>query len=351
MDRSYPLLGVGEAPGGAEESTPRKVVSGAARFLRHSVTASGAVLAAMGGGSVLPRAAVRDGPKRSAPGERIEIPGGRLHLIGVGRRSQDPTVILESGAFGVTSSWAWVQAGIARRARVYAYDRAGLAWSDALPGRRDAFHAARDLRLLLAAAGESGPFVLVGHSLGGMFVRRFAGLYPQDVAGVVLVDSSHPDQFEYVGGVVQSFLTSVAPALARLGVCRASGSYSELTDGLPHRYRADVETFLESPDHLRAARAELEALEHSVQQVRSAGDLGDLPLVVLSASVGKTGDNPLWHILQRDLKQLSSRGVLRTVPGATHTSLLTDRGHARSVVAAVDTVLDQLAPARETRIR
>jgi len=344
------LSGTGERPNPTpkSQSAPSgrgsKAKGGLTRLLREELSAAAMVLTGIAGRPTMLPAARRSSQrsKLPPPGEFFRVEDGMVHVLRKGDRGAGPTVILESGAFGVVSTWAWIQDAISRRARVIAYDRPGLAWSDPISGSRDAATMARHLRSLLHDANERGPFILVGHSLGGMFARMFAHQFPEDVAGMVLVDSSHPDQFHYTGGVIHSFITSFLPALARLGVCRAAGTFGDLVEGLPDRQREEVSTFLASGRHLTAACAELDALNETVSQLRDAGDLGDKPLYVLTASAGRTGETALWHILQRDLKALSSEGRLRRIKDATHSSLLTKQEHASAVVAAVLEVIDQV---------
>ncbi|HWR73601.1 MAG TPA: alpha/beta fold hydrolase, partial [Nitrospirota bacterium] len=126
------------------------------------------------------------------PGRIVDVGGYRLHLNCTGEGS--PTVILESGMNEFSLSWALVQPGVAKFTRVCSYDRAGLGWSD--PGRapRTSETIVRELHALLRAAGITGPLVLAGHSFGGMNARLYARRYPNEVAGMVLVDSAHEDQ-------------------------------------------------------------------------------------------------------------------------------------------------------------
>lgn len=125
--------------------------------------------------------------------EKVDVGGYEMYLycVGVGA----PTVILEAGYNDVAETWSLVQPEVARFTRVCAYDRAGLGQSDPGPEPRDSLQMVKELRALLENAGIKGPYVLVGHSLGGMYVRLFADRYQQDVVGLVLVDSSHIDQF------------------------------------------------------------------------------------------------------------------------------------------------------------
>ena len=130
------------------------------------------------------------------PGRLVDIGGYRLHLNCQGKRlSGDPTIVAEAGAYGNSLTWSRIQPELARYGQVCIYDRAGLGWSDPGPGPQTGRQIAFEPHTLLQRAGIKGPFVLVGHSLGGLYVRLYASQYPEDVAGVVLVDSVHEDQY------------------------------------------------------------------------------------------------------------------------------------------------------------
>ncbi len=145
------------------------------------------LLAALGAGA---QALVqhRNASEHPAPGQLVDVGGHRLHLHAEGPRGTGPTVVLEAGMGTPSTAWAWVQGMVADDVRVVSYDRAGIGWSDDRGGPVDPAAEVRDLRTALDAAGEEGPFVLVGHSLGGLFARTFAATYPRETAGVVLVD-------------------------------------------------------------------------------------------------------------------------------------------------------------------
>jgi pimeloyl-ACP methyl ester carboxylesterase len=127
------------------------------------------------------------------PGQMVDVGGYRLHLQCVGTGS--PTVVLDAGLGGTSLDWSLVQAEIGQTTRVCAFDRAGMGWSDSSPEPRDAQHIAQELHALLHNANVPGPYVLVGWSYGGMYAREYAGQYSDEVAGLVLLDSSHPDQW------------------------------------------------------------------------------------------------------------------------------------------------------------
>jgi pimeloyl-ACP methyl ester carboxylesterase len=125
-------------------------------------------------------------------GHLVNVGSIRMNIDCSGKGS--PTVILESGSGGPSLDWQMVQPEVAKFARVCSYDRAGYGWSDSGPEPRSSLQIAYELKQLLEASGEKGPYVLVGHSMGGYDIRVYTGLYPNDVAGMVLVDASHEDQ-------------------------------------------------------------------------------------------------------------------------------------------------------------
>lgn len=131
-------------------------------------------------------------PPIPAPGQLIDLNGWRVHLNCSGQASpSQPTVILEAGAGGFSVDWSLVQPEVARFARVCSYDRAGLGWSQMGPHPRTLRQVVWELHTLLKKAKVPPPFVLVGHSAGGVLVRLYAFTYPEEVAGIVLLDSGH----------------------------------------------------------------------------------------------------------------------------------------------------------------
>ena len=152
----------------------------------------------------------------------IDIGGRRLRLVREGREAA-PTILLEAGAFGFAADFGALQPRLAAKGlRVLAYDRAGLGLSDAGPKPRDGLAVVSDLEALLSTAGEDGPFVLVGHSMAGLYLRIFAGRNPQKVAGIVLLDAATPEGVEvpqirkFVGVFAQ--VSNLGPLGALLGV-------------------------------------------------------------------------------------------------------------------------------------
>jgi pimeloyl-ACP methyl ester carboxylesterase len=149
------------------------------------------------------------------PGQLVDVGGHRLHINCTGAGS--PTVVIEAGLGDWSTGWGFVQPEVAKTTRVCTYDRAGLGWSEPGPLPRDAAQFARELHSLLQNANIPGPYVMVGHSLGGLPVQVFAHDHPSEVAGVVLVDSMYPGQQGYA---TQAPALSAISVLARFGIVR-----------------------------------------------------------------------------------------------------------------------------------
>jgi hypothetical protein len=157
------------------------------RWLLYPVMAMMALVAVGGGYETVSGALDEDFPM---PGQLIDVGGHSLHLNC--RGSGSPTVILEPGAGGISSTLAWITPAVARDTRVCVYDRAGRGWSEPADGPQDGAQIANDLHTLLERAHVPGPYVMAGHSFGGLYVLAFAARYPDEVAGLVLLDSTEP---------------------------------------------------------------------------------------------------------------------------------------------------------------
>jgi len=280
-------------------------------------------------------AAARDRRTYPPPGHLVDIDGCRMHLQTEG--SGPTTVILETGLGGMSSAWGWIQPATSRFSRVVSYDRTGLGWSEADTAPRTARLAVRRLRDILRCSHLSPPYILVGHSMGGLFMRVFADRHPEEVAGMVLVDASHPDQ-QLRSPAIDTHMRSgfrilrLVPLLARLGYIRLTGLFNAWAEGLPPRQAAEAEAFLSSYRHLQATRDESLAWETVCAEVRTTGGLGDTPLAVVTAGKDVLPGQPE---LQGELAALSRDSIHLTVRGADHVSLITRREYARAVVEAI----------------
>jgi len=246
----------------------------------------------------------------------VNVDGHDSHLYCTGNGT--PTVILESGLDTDGSlGWSNVQPKLAELTRVCSYDRAGIMWSAPRDGVRDARTIANELRALLATAGEAPPYVLVGHSLGGLLVRVFTEAAGSDaVKGVVFVDSSHPEQLKRApvpdGGGPPATLLRVLAATGALRLLEGDAGGS----GLPEDALLRAAAF--APQSMPAAMAEFQAVEATLQQAGATGPLGDRPLVVLTALDKPPERLEPWLVLQRELAALSTNSDQRLVPDCGH---------------------------------
>jgi pimeloyl-ACP methyl ester carboxylesterase len=281
------------------------------------------------------------------PGQLHDVGGHQLHLRCLGEGS--PAVVLEAPATGFSAAWGWVQPEVAKTTRVCSYDRAGLGWSEAGDAPFDPSGLAAQLHALLRAGGVPPPYVLAGQSIGGAYARLYADRYREDVAGLVLIDATHPDTAAGVdAGELERFrlMLRIAPWAARTGLLRLTGAFSSAADGLPEPQQGAAMSFLNRPDHLARSAAEFEQLDATMGLVRNTNGLGDLPILVMPATAPAEGQTAAefarWQNLQRSYLKLSSRSALRPVPDATHTSMLTDRAAALFVARQIRELVQRL---------
>ena len=250
-----------------------------------------------------PIAEAADAKAYPPPGEMVDVGGYRLHIHCTGQGS--PTVVIESGWGDMSASWGWVQPEVAKATRVCTYDRAGMGWSEASPQPRTAREYAIELHTLLTKANESGPYVLVGHSMGGYTVIVYAHDYPAEVSGLVLIDSQ--DLPTSKDATYQSAPKPGGPSLpsllARIGLVRLLanplGSVEDLPDGDKQAYTA----FAVAPRSVQTFMDEGKGMSEGGAQARAVTSLGSLPIIVLSR--GK--DQDAKHTAaQTDLLQLST---------------------------------------------
>lgn len=277
------------------------------------------------------------------PGQMVDVGGYRLHIYCVGQNTDgSPTVILESGLGGTSSSWGWIQPEVAKATRVCAYDRAGMGWSDSSPAARDAQNIATELHTLLQNAQIPGPYVLAGWSYGGMYVRQYAEQYRDEVVGLVLIDSSSPEQCistpatqAQCASMAKTF--TVAPILTRLGVLRVMG-LSQPASGLPSPQNEELLASSSATKDWDTQSAEFFASPSTQGQGLNSESLGDIPLFVLTA----TGHDfeQLWQGWQTGFTTLSTNSVQRVLPRATHGSIMYDSTDAKVSAEAILQVVE-----------
>ena len=276
------------------------------------------------------------------PGQLIDVGGFQMHLHCAGANvGGSSTVILEKGLGSTSSAWTLVQPEVAKATRVCSYDRAGTGWSDSSPEPRDARQIARELHTLLQNANIPGPYILVGWSMGGLYTREYAGQYGDQVAGLVLVDSSHPDQWTSTPGGQKQFesnarIYSLAPILARLGVMRLMG-LRQPASGLPTPYNEQLTASFAATKDWDAQSAEFLDSPASMTQVRESKLPDNLPLFVLTATEHSMSpeQEDLWQVWQTDLALLSTNSIHQIVEGADHASFWRDPTMVKPSVAAI----------------
>jgi pimeloyl-ACP methyl ester carboxylesterase len=297
----------------------------------------------------------RDSQHRFRIGRAVDVGGHSLNIDCAG--SGSPAVILESGGGGYGGyGWREVQSQVAKFTTVCWYDRAGEGWSDPAPTARNSASIISDLHELLQRAPVAGPYVLVGHSIGGEYVRVFTAKYPSEVAGVVLVDSTHPDQREplimlspitRMHQFARRFLCSTLPLFERFGVIRLLMRNAPVY--VPPQFSSEQSAATGPMRDQRVKGFETEATQGCAatdggaietekgsgdpevdQAAKSAGSLGDRPLIVLTAGKYWTPDDPVaakqiakfhevWvNQLQSDLARLSTNGKQIVVANSDH---------------------------------
>jgi pimeloyl-ACP methyl ester carboxylesterase len=242
--------------------------------------------------------------------------------------------------------WIKVQPEVAKFARVCSYDRAGYGWSEPGPEPRTSLQIATELKALLDAAGEKRPYILVGHSFGGYNVRVFTRQYPNEVVGIVLVDASHEDEEERIDSMLSAAVKEqekkdedrsekldriLAPLRIHLGIERLEVANG--WDTPSYRSKDLQEEFLyleQQTKYKHAVGSEGKVEEQSAAQARAAGNLGDRPLIVLTAGKPYGPDplltkedldkqNNMWiNVLQVEEAHLSTRGRQIVVPDSGH---------------------------------
>jgi len=297
-----------------------------------------------------------------APGELIDLGGYKLHLSCLG--TGQPTVVMEAGLGNSSFTWARIQPAAARLTRVCVYDRAGLGWSDISPRPRLSTDMVDELHTLLAKANVAAPYLLVGHSMGGMLALHYTYLYPPQVVGLVLVDAQHPDWAvrtpAALAPVEEQLLTEAQAQLPVIRFLAATGFLAVAPSVIGSDPRLPVETQA-SDQALNATRASIAetsiaewiAKTQSLQQVYDLGitTVGEIPVSVLESGKRDHTATPsalseetltqleaLDHELQLKFAALSPNSELIVVEDSGHFIQLE---RPEVVIDAIRRVLDQ----------
>lgn len=275
-------------------------------------------------------------------GRLVDVGGYRLHLDCRGEGS--PTVVMDAGLGGSSLDWSLVQPQLATTTQVCTYDRAGMGWSEPSPLPRTPGHIAEELRTLLTNAGVPGPYVLVGHSLAGKNIRMFASAYPDDVAGMVLVDarselidSLTPKAEADAFGVALSLQGTLYSLARRFGVARAFGTSLAGVPLLPSD--AVAEMVLLQTQTTAIDETTKEGLARAADDAALArSTLGSIPLVVIAAAASMA-NIPNWSTAQQEMAALSTQGSLVLAEQSGHAVQLEQPG---IVLDAIDDVVTKV---------
>jgi pimeloyl-ACP methyl ester carboxylesterase len=279
------------------------------------------------------------------PGEMIDIGGRRLHCIRTGEHGA--TVVFESGGGGGSAIQDLpVQRLVSAFARTLIYDRAGLGWSDPPPPGRSFVERAGDLHALLATIGETPPYILVGGSFGGLAARAFSYRYPDEVAGMVLLDAAEEQKYFPTMALRRAWheeeLRMAAAHVASGEARRAAEPQVARARWFTEDEKPLLLEIVSRPSHFEASLEELSAIDATADEMKVAGGfghLGDRPLIVLSSGHSPTGDYAIWADGaaegQQRLAKVSNNSVHIVAPHTGHSMAMENPPLAAAAIAAV----------------
>ena len=277
----------------------------------------------------------------TAPGAKVFANGRNFHVRHFGQSG--PQLVLECGMTMMSACWGWLAPELAGFARVMAYDRAGMGWSDERESPREAKSIAQELVALLSAAGVSGPYVLVGHSMGAIFNRALLRQSPEAVAGLVWLDPAHPEQMKARGirrrirNLV--FYIEAAQLLASRNIPAIELPLVRHLHGLPADEFRTLKHCFRNGRHLRTAAREARAWELSSAYIRDE-PATRLPMLQISACRNSL---PGWSELQKDLSRFSTDCTHLIFPEMSHISMIGNRAHALRISAEIHGFLTKIS--------
>ncbi len=271
------------------------------------------------------------------PGKLVDIGGRKIQLDC--RGTGNPTVVFEAGLdMNGSLSWSAVHDDIAKTTRACAYSRAGIMWSDPHDAHQNGKSIAQDLHVTLSKAGEQGPFVLAGHSLGGPYIMTYTKYFGQEVAGLVFVDAVHPEQVQRYDAVkklsepkLMKLRDKVGAALNWAGVVRAVAASDEKNPNVPDHVFQAVKAYI--PTSLGSMLKEEDAFNETLAEAGTFRQLGDRPLFVLTATAPRSEQElSYWNITAEQAKQYEVVGKrmqddLTTWSLQSQHQLVTDSDH------------------------
>jgi len=282
-----------------------------------------------------------------APGQLVNVGDHQLHLLVTGQANDQPTVILEAGNGGFSTQWVRVQDELSQQMQVVSYDRAGYGWSEPSPYPVDLTRNAQDLQTALDTLGIAPPYILVGHSMGGLFNLSYAAHFPEHIAGMVFVDTTHPDMWQHFPEAMMDQqnnmirLMRVMQVAAHFGVMRIINPLAAAVVDLPADEQEVSLALSANAQYISTFLQEAEIVSNLPQSMPPLSDLSNIPLVVLSANSAPDGQTmpegifETMHGLHQQLATLSDEGLWRVLDGSNHYSIVMSEPYALELVQAV----------------
>jgi pimeloyl-ACP methyl ester carboxylesterase len=290
------------------------------------------------------------------PGILVNVDGYKMHIYCMGEGS--PTVILDHAGGGSSVDWSLIQPKLAAHTRVCAYDRAGYGWSDYRPVPRTLATQVNELHAVLRGANEPGPYIFVGHSYGARVARVFAANYPDEIAGMVLMDPGWlyddprypPETKSHLESDIK--MSRTGRRLAPFGLVRLlQPMLANPTFDLSEEARLASASFTATSRYWRSLNDQMEVVSTIFKEEHQVTTLGEIPLLVLNSTVPEDASHQVWREANREMAGLSSNGRYREIPGATHFSLVYRQDDARRCVDGILEVLDAVRQEQDlTRI-
>jgi pimeloyl-ACP methyl ester carboxylesterase len=272
----------------------------------------------------------------------VDVDGRKQRIVCEGQaKAGVPLVVFESGIYSGSADWGYIQPEVAKGGRTCSYDRAGLGWSQPSTNPRDSATMARELHQLLGAAGERGPYVLVGHSMAGLLTRAFINQNPDDVVGLVLIDAVDPQARSFKTAEVwlrrAGRVANLGANLAPFGLLKPLSPFYANRIGQSGLAVREKRRMFGAPSHMRASAAEINAILTGAEDAIAADRyLPALPIATITAGPAGEGPNQ-WKESQARAARLSTRGSTVNVDAASHTSIL-GPVHGSVVIEAIERV-------------
>lgn len=285
-------------------------------------------------------------PRPQPPGALVDIGGFKLHINSTGKKNHQPTLVMEGG-FGLpTGHFHWLSEGLKDSMRVVRYDRAGIGYSDLSDTPRDPKTIAQELHMLLEKSGESPPYILAGHSFGGLYIRVFAQLYPDEVEGLVFLDSSHPDQVQRLNRQAPPDMTWLLKTMATFADMGIMGLYERCNssifamEGLPDKINQGFLDFSLNGRYYKGVIEENKWDQLAYDQARQAVAFSELPIRVFTATKRSEKFRAEWYKMHQEIAELSKDGKHILLDGH-HNSIYTKKENADIICKEIIELLEK----------